>query len=290
MQKISDIFKSRPQTISFEIFPPKTDQGYQSLLTALAELAELRPDFISVTYGAGGSSRDKTLGLVCLIQERYSVPALHHFTCVIHARSEIKSILDQMKVLGVRNLLALRGDAPKDQPGWTPGPENFKYSSELVEFIRKNYRDAFAIGVAGFPEGHPLATSREFDAEILKKKIDAGGEFVITQLFFDNQLYFDYVKRLRAIGVTARVIPGVLPITNYEGAVNFCKGCGASVPKKIHDLFRPVAEDKEKMLAVGTKFAIEQCRELLAGGAPGVHLYTLNKAEPVKTIVCELLA
>jgi len=285
MKKITEIFKTKSRTFSFEIFPPKTEPGYASLLETLEELSALPFDFISVTYGAGGSSRDRTLEIVRLIQEKHRIPALHHFTCVLHTRRDIKRIIDEIKSHDIRNLLALRGDPPRDRPDWQPGPDNFKFSSELVKFIRDNYGDHFAIGVAGFPEGHPLAPSREFDAEILKKKIDTGGEFVMTQLFFDNRDYFDYVKRVRALGVKARITPGILPITNYEGLVNFCKGCGASVPKKVHDLFRPIADDKAKTLEAGTKFALAQCRELLAGGAPGLHFYSLNKTEPVRTII-----
>ncbi len=285
MEKITDILKSEPRTFSVEIFPPKTEKGMVSLEATLTELARLKPDFVSVTYGAGGSSRDTTLNVVRMVQEKYRLLAMHHFTCVIHSRSEIKSILDQLKAHDIRNILALRGDAPKENPGWMPGPENFKYASELVAFIRENYGDFFSVGVAGFPEGHPLAPDRTFDAEILRKKINAGGEFVMTQLFFDNEEYFAYVKRLRAIGVTARIIPGILPITNYESAVNFCKGCGASVPQKVHDIFKPIADDKEKTLEIGTRFAIGQCRDLLDNGAPGLHLYTLNKVEPVKSIL-----
>ncbi len=288
MQKITDIFKTTPCTFSFEIFPPKTDKGEESLSAALEELSRLSFDFISVTYGAGGSSRGTTYALVRMIQEKYKIPAVHHFTCVVHTKLDIKASLDAFKASGVRNILALRGDPPKDLPTWKPGPENFKYSSELVAFIRENYGDFFSVGVAGFPEGHLLAPDVDFDARILKKKIDAGGEFVMTQLFFDNQLYFNYVKRLRALGVNVRVIPGILPVTNYEGAVNFCKGCGATIPKKVHDIFQPIADDKDRMLEAGTRFALEQCRELLAGGAPGLHFYSLNKVEPVKTIVQQL--
>jgi methylenetetrahydrofolate reductase (NADPH) len=285
MKKLTDIFHNKERTFSFEIFPPKTDQGMVSLEQTLAELALLKPDFVSVTYGAGGGSRDKTLGLVRLVQEKHGLTALHHFTCVLHTRSQIKAILDQLKSFGIRNLLALRGDPPKDDPNWKPGPENFRYSSELVKFIHENYGDLFCIGVAGFPEGHVLAPDRQYDAQILKKKVDAGAEFVITQLFFDTNEYFDYVVRLRALGLKVRVIPGILPVVNYEGAVKFCQGCGASFPRRLHDIFGPVADDKDKTLAVGTRFAIDQCRELLAGGAPGVHLYTLNKVEPVRTII-----
>ena len=288
MKKLTDIFKSKERTFSFEIFPPKTDKGIEALDQTLRDLAQLPFDFVSVTYGAGGSSRDTTSSLVCAVQQQYDLPAMHHFTCVLHTKEQVRSILDHLKASNVRTLLALRGDPPKDNPDWTPGPENFKYSSELVAFIRGAYGDHFSIGVAGFPEGHPLAVDRAFDREVLKKKIDAGGDFVMTQLFFDNELYFNYVKRLRALGVTARIIPGVLPITNYEGAVNFCKGCGASVPQQIHDIFVPIADDKEKTLEAGTRFAIDQCRALLAGGAPGIHFYTLNKTEPVRTILGSL--
>jgi methylenetetrahydrofolate reductase (NADPH) len=289
MIKITDLFLTRKNTFSFEIFPPKTEKALISLRTTLDELALLHPDFISVTYGAGGASRDNTLDIVRFVQEKLGVVALHHFTCVVHTRHEIKGILDQLQDRNIRNILALRGDPPKDNPGWKPGPDNFQYASELVGFIRDNYGDFFSIGVAGFPEGHPLAPGREFDAAILKKKIAAGGEFVMTQLFFDNQDYFDYVKRLRALGVTVRVIPGILPVTNYEGVVNFCKGCGASVPERIHAIFRPIADDKDKTLEAGIRLAIEQCRELLDRGAPGIHLYTLNKVEPVRTILGALL-
>ncbi len=288
MKKLADIFKNKERTFSFEIFPPKTEKGMEALELALRDLSQLPFDFVSVTYGAGGSSRDTTSALVCAIQQRYHLPAMHHFTCVLHTKEQVRSILDHLKASDVRTLLALRGDPPKDKPDWKPGPENFKYSSELVAFIRNEYGDHFSIGVAGFPEGHPLAKDNAFDADILKKKIDAGGDFVMTQLFFDNALYFDYVKRLRALGVTARIIPGILPITNYEGAVNFCKGCGASVPQQIHDIFSPIADNKEKTLEAGTRFAIQQCRELLAGGAPGIHFYTLNKTEPVRTILKSL--
>ncbi|MBF0386245.1 MAG: methylenetetrahydrofolate reductase [Candidatus Omnitrophica bacterium] len=289
MKKLTEIFQDRPRTFSFEVFPPKTDKGREALEAALVELAGLPFDFMSVTYGAGGSSRDTTSSLVRAIQDKFSLPAVHHFTCVLHTRAQVKAILDDLKSSGVRNLLALRGDPPRDEPDWVPGPENFKYSSELVAFIRQHYGDHFAVGVAGFPEGHLLAPDKSFDAGILKKKIAAGGDFVMTQLFFDNALYFDYVKRLRALGVEARVIPGVLPITNYEGAVNFCKSCGASVPDAVHRIFAPLAGDKDQTLAAGTSYAIKQCRELLAGGAPGIHFYTLNKVEPVRTIIQELM-
>jgi methylenetetrahydrofolate reductase (NADPH) len=203
----------------------------------------------------------------------------------MHTEEEIKKILEDIKRLGVNNVLALRGDPPRDHPDWKPGPQNFQYSSELVEFMRKNFGDYFGIGVAGFPEGHILSPDRDQDAVFLKKKTDAGADFVITQLFFDNKDYFDYVARLRKLGVTCRVIPGILPITDYNGLVRFCATCGASIPQRVHDIFKPIACEPEKMLAAGIKFCVEQCKQLLTLGAPGIHFYTLNKIEPVSTIL-----
>ena len=288
MNKVTDIFKQNERTYSLELFPPKTEQGYQKLLETIGQLATLKPDFISVTYGAGGGSRDKTLDIVDLVQKQHHIAGVMHLTCVCNTKDEIKGIVDAIKSRGIANILALRGDPPKDNPGWQPTDENFRYSSELAGFIRSTYGDYFSVGVAGFPEGHLLCPDREKDAQYLKMKTDAGADFVITQLFFNNQDYFDYVKRLRKLGVHNRVIPGVIPITDYNGTVNFCKTCGASVPKKVHDLFAPLQNDKEATLQAGIKFAIDQCRELLDGGAPGLHFYTLNKISPVDIILKEV--
>ena len=285
MKKLTEIFKEKNKTFSFELFPPKTQEGYEKLLCTIGELAKLKPDFISCTYGAGGGSRDKTLEIIKNIQDRHKIIGVHHLTCVIHTKDEIQTILNQIRGAGVNNILALRGDPPRDNPGWQPGANNFKYSSELCAFVRKLHGNYFGIGVAGFPEGHPLAGSREQDARFLKEKTDAGADFVITQLFFENKDYFDYVKRLRALGVTARIVPGVLPITDYKSLTKFCAVCGANVPQKIHDIFLPIQNEPEKVLKAGIDFAIAQCRELLAGGAPGIHFYALNKTHPVDVIL-----
>jgi methylenetetrahydrofolate reductase (NADPH) len=288
MRKVTDIFREKQRTFSFEVFPPKTDKGMDSLRETLKRMERLPFDYASVTYGAGGSSRDRTFAIARELQEEHGLPALHHFTCVAHSKDEVGSILDSIKACGIFNVLALRGDPPKDDPAWKPGPEHFKYSSELVEFIKSRYDGTFAVGVAGFPEAHPLAPSRDFDADVLKRKIDAGGDFVVTQLFFDNRDYFAYVERARSRGVAVRIIPGILPITSYEGAVKFCAGCGASVPREVHDIFRPIAEDKDRTLEAGIAYAVRQCRELLDRGAPGIHFYALNKSEPVGAILREL--
>jgi len=283
--KLTDVFKNTPRTFSFELFPPKTPEGYEKLLHTIDELCKLKPDYISCTYGAGGGSRDRTLDIVKHIQNTKHVTSVHHLTCVGHTKEEMKGIIDAIKASGVHNILALRGDPPKDQPNWQPGPDNFKFSSELVSFIRKNYGDHFGIAVAGFPEGHVLCPDRAQDAQHLKQKIEAGADAIITQLFFNNQDYFDYVKRLRNLGIQTRIIPGVLPITDYQALLKFCTLCGATVTKEVHQIFEPVQADKDKTLQAGIDFAIKQCQELLAGGAPGIHFYCLNKIHPVDTIL-----
>jgi methylenetetrahydrofolate reductase (NADPH) len=280
---ISQISK-RP-TISFELFPPKTPEGYIKLLETIRQLCALKPDFFSCTYGAGGGSREKTLDIVEHIHNTCHVPAAAHLTCVLHSKDEIKAILDDMKHRSICSVLALRGDPPINNPDWTPGPDNFRYSSELVAFIRKHFGNYFDIAVAGFPEGHVLSPDKDFDARMLKGKIDAGADFVITQLFFNNQDYFNYVDRLKKLGVTKRIIPGILPITDYEALKRFCGLCGATIPDKVHDIFRPLTGNPERTLAAGIEFAITQCKELLAGGAPGLHFYTLNKVSPTDLIL-----
>lgn len=285
MNKLTEIFKLKERAYSFELFPPKTEQGHQKLLETIGQLSILKPDFISVTYGAGGGSREKTLDIVDHIQKEYKIFGVAHLTCVCHTKEEIKAIVNEIKSLGIHNILALRGDPPKDNPHWQPNEYNFKYSSELCAFIRKTHGDYFGIGVAGFPEGHVLCPDREQDARYLKTKIESGADYVITQLFFDNKDYFDYVKRLRRLGVTNRIIPGIIPVTDYNGIVNFCKVCGANIPKKVHDTFAPIQNDKEATLKKGIEFAVAQCRELLDGGAPGLHFYTLNKMSPTDEIL-----
>ena len=284
MSKIKDLFPHHQQTFSFEFFPPKTEEGYQNLLKTIAALAKLKPHFMTCTYGAGGGSRDKTFDIVEHIQKNHGIIGVAHLTCVLHTRDEMKIILENIKSRGIQNVLALRGDTPIDQPHWQPGPQNLKYSSELCEFIRKHFGDYFGIGVAGFPEGHILCRDRERDSQYLKLKIDSGADFVITQLFFNNPDYFDYVQRLKKIGVTNRVIPGILPITDYQKLLRFANLCGASVTEEIKSIFEPIQHDPQKTLEAGIQFTVRQCRELLDRGAPGLHFYCLNKLDPIQEI------
>ncbi|MFQ5846677.1 MAG: methylenetetrahydrofolate reductase [NAD(P)H] [Candidatus Methylomirabilales bacterium] len=285
MERIKDLFAHQKRTFSFELFPPKTDKGYENLLNTIAQLCELQPDYISCTYGAGGGNREKTFDIVQHIEAHHHVIGMAHLTCVLNTKYDIAAIVEDIKSRGIRNILALRGDPPQGQPDWQPTDDNFKYSSELAAFIRAKYAEYFGIAVAGFPEGHILCPDRDKDAEFLKLKIDAGADFVITQLFFDNKDYFEYVERLRRIGVHVRVIPGILPITDYAALQRFCLLCGATVTDEVKRIFAPLQDDRDATLKAGIEFAIRQCQQLLDGGAPGIHFYCLNKVHPTADIL-----
>ena len=282
--KVTDIFKKKDKTFSLEFFPPKTPKGTENLYRTAEELAKLGPDFISVTYGAGGSTRGATMDICVEMQMRFTLPVVHHFTCVGHSQAELRTILDQMKSSNIKNILALRGDPPQGDDKQAPPPDEFTYCYQLLDLIRDNYGDLFSISVAGFPEGHIHCPDKETDSKYLKIKLDHGGEFVITQLFFDNAVYSEYLDRLSAQGVNVRVIPGILPITNYDGLLKFCNTCGATISQEVHDIFKPLRNDDEATRKAGIEFAVRQCRDLLDRGAPGLHFFTLNKTEPTTEI------
>lgn len=285
MKKLTETFTEKKTTFSFELFPPRTEEGYQKLFGTIDSLASLNPDYISVTYGAGGGSREGTIRIVDYIQKKHNIIGVAHLTCIANTKDEIKAILDDIKGHGITNVLALRGDPPLDNPNWSPTEKHFKFSYELCGFIRKNYGDYFGIGVAGFPEGHILCPDKNLDTKYLKMKIDNGADYVVTQLFFNNEDYFDYVARLRKLGIKNRIVPGILPITDYTGTVKFCQKCGTTIPQNVHKIFSPIQNDKEKTLKAGIQFATKQCEELLAKGAPGIHFYPLNKFHPVDSIL-----
>jgi len=284
IKKISQILKEKERTYSFEFFPPKTEKGRQKLPEVARIFKQMGADWFSVTYGAGGSTREATMEIVDELQEKFDIPVMHHFTCVGHSQEELKKILEKMKKNNIRNILALRGDAPEGEEFWTPAPDGLEYCYQLIELI-KEHGDFFSIGVAGFPEGHIHCPDKDTDTKYLKIKIDKGGEFVITQLFFDNKDYFEYVERARKAGVRVKILPGVLTITNYKTLLKFCGTCGATIPQKIHDIFKPLEGDDEAVYKAGVDFAAEQCRELLKGGAPGLHFYSLNKVEPTREVL-----
>jgi len=284
IKKITDIFKAKDKTFSFEFFPPKTPKGVENLYKNVEELNKLGPDFASVTYGAGGSTRGTTMDICSEIQKRFSLTVMHHLTCVGHSKAELKAILEQMKSHDIKNILALRGDPPGGAEEWQPTTDGLEYCYQMNDLIRENYGNFFSIGVAGFPEGHINCPDKETDTRYMKIKLEHGGEFIITQLFFDNSIYSEYLQRLKNQGVNVRVLPGILPVTSYEGLLKFCKICGATVTQEVHDIFKPLKHDDEATRKAGIEFAVRQCRDLLERGAPGLHFFTLNKTEPTKEI------
>jgi methylenetetrahydrofolate reductase (NADPH) len=271
---------------SFEFFPPKTEEGERNLRAALEELSLMEPAFVSVTYGAGGSTREKTIEIVTDIKRRYGLEAMAHFTCVGATREELRVTLDRMRDAGIVNVLALRGDPPAGQEEWTATEGGLEYSRELIELIRHDYD--FAIGAACFPETHIHATSPEDDLRYLKAKVEAGARFLITQLFYDNAFYFDFVERARAIGVDVPIIPGVMPIINVAQIERITSLSGAHIPDGLRSELEARADDPDAAQAFGVAYATLQCAELLSRGAPGIHFYTLNKSPATRAILSAL--
>jgi len=278
--------ESADPVFSFEFFPPKTEEGERNLFTALGELRALDPAFVSVTYGAGGSTRDKTIDIVRRIKHDYGLEAMAHFTCVGATVEELRSTLDRMAEVGIDNVLALRGDPPQGAAEWTPTEGGLEYSHELVTLIREDY--PFAIGAACFPETHIHATSPEDDLRYLKAKVDAGAQFLITQLFFDNDRYFDFVARARAAGIEVPIVPGIWPITNVAQIERVTALSAATLPDGLTRELHARAAEPEAVLDFGVAYATLQCAELLAGGAPGVHFYTLNRSPATRAILSAL--
>jgi len=268
---------------SFEFFPPKTPEGEKNLYRALTELKPLDPAYVSVTYGAGGSTRDKTLEIVQRIKEEFDLEAMAHFTCVDQTVEEIQTTLARMREAGIDNVLALRGDPPQGQAEWTKTEGGLEYSHELVRLIRSDH--PFTVGAACFPETHIHATSPEDDLRFLKEKVDAGVDFLITQMFFDNALYFDFVERARAIGIDVPIIPGIWPITNVAQIQKVTEMCGATISGEMRAELDARRDEPEAALDFGVAYATLQCAELLHHGAPGIHFYTLNRSPATRAIL-----
>jgi methylenetetrahydrofolate reductase (NADPH) len=273
---------------SFEFFPPKTDEGMENLWKALSELREDQPTYVSVTYGAGGSTRDRTIDITKRIKSELGIEAMAHFTCVGATVDELRSTLDEMRDCGIENVLALRGDPPQGQDEWTATEGGLSYSTELAKLISDNYD--FSIGAACFPEVHIASPSLEQDLDVLKKKVEAGVAFVITQLFFDNELYFDFVDKARAAGIEIPIIPGIMPITGYQQIKRITTMCGATLPEQLERELSVRKDDPQAVTDLGVAYATLQCSELLARGAPGIHFYTLNRSPATRSILAALRA
>jgi len=284
--RIDEIIGQGNAAVSFEFFPPKTEAGFSSLYQTIEDLRPLHPTYVSVTYGAGGSTRQKTVELVQRIQKEIGIRSMAHLTCVGHTADEIGAILDELWNHGIRNVLALRGDPPAGQSQFVATEGGFAYADQLVKFVRD--RHPFCIGVAGYPEGHPQCLNRTRDLEHLKQKIDNGGNFVITQLFFDNGEFYRFRDAARAMGITAPIVAGIMPVLNVGQIKRFISMCGAKIPHPLLTRLESLEHDADAVYAAGVDYAIHQCQDLLAQGVQGLHFYTLNKSKATVQI-CKAL-
>jgi methylenetetrahydrofolate reductase (NADPH) len=263
--------------LSFELFPPKTPAGEAELFRHLEQLMPFRPSYVTCTYGAGGSTRDKTLDIVTQVRARYGVPVASHLTCVGSTVDELRTYLGEAAQRGVDHIVALRGDPPKGETNFQPVEGGLRYASELVKLVRSEFKK-FGIAVAGYPETHQEAVSPDADLENLRRKVEAGGEIVITQLFYRNDDFFRFRDRCDKLGIRAAIVPGILPVTNLAQIQRITSMCGAHLPTDLHAALAAKEDDADSQFEVGIAFAIRQVQELIDAGIPGVHFYVLNKS------------
>jgi len=277
--KLSDILNSASKPLySCEFFPPRTDQGEENLWNCLKELQAINPAYISVTYGAGGTTQDRTKGIVTRIKDETGLSPVAHLTCVGASKDELATLLADYRAAGIQNILALRGDAPEGLDRFEAAAGGFSYATDLIAFLRE--QGDFSIACATYPEGHPESKGGiADDIRYLKMKQDNGADCAITQYFFDNETFFRFRDQCLAAGITLPIIPGIMPVGNFEQVVRFSSMCGAVVPAWLHDKMTPIMQDLDAVKALGIELAAKQCRELLEAGAPGLHMYTLNKSE-----------
>ncbi len=283
---IPELFTRGAPVFSFEFFLPKAPEDIPAFLDGVRQLKTLGPSFITLTYGAGGSAREKTIETAGRLKREVGIETASHLTCIAHTKAEISGILDRLAALGIENIVALRGDAPKDRPVPPPEARDFAYAADLVSFIKR--RGGFRMAVAGYPETHPEASSAEDDLKRLSQKVLAGGDWVITQLFFDNRDYFAFVDRARRAGVTVPIVPGIMPVTGYSQLKRFTTMIGAKLPSEMVERLEAIQADPAAVIDFGIEYATRQCRELLEGGAPGVHFYTLNRTHSTSQILANL--
>ncbi|MBE9547483.1 MAG: methylenetetrahydrofolate reductase [NAD(P)H] [Proteobacteria bacterium] len=284
--KISDMLLKKKFVLSFEVFPPVKDGNIESLFSTIRELEELKPDFISVTYGAGGSTRDKSIEIASKVKNEFNKEVLAHLTCVQTTKDDILGILDEFKKKNIENILALRGDPPKGETEFVKTEGGFGYANELVEFIKSN--DGFSIGVAGYPEGHIEAPSLEADLINLKRKVDAGADFIITQLFFNNGDFYRFRDSTIKTGIRVPIIPGIFPILNYKQVYRIASLCGAKIPSRLEQKIYKLKEKPDEIEKYGIEYATIQAEDLIKNDVDGLHIYSMNKSYPAKQIVAEL--
>ena len=275
--RIADLLKQHGTTFSFEFFPPKSEEAVEALVSRARELARLRPSFVSVTYGAGGSTRDRTRELVVRLHREVGLNTAAHLTCVGHSQTELLDLLSHYREQGIRNIVALRGDAPQASP-FVAHEGGFRYACELVELIRGRFGDALGIAVAGYPEGHPETPSKLVDLDNLKRKVDAGADVVITQLFFDNRDFYDFRERCELAGITVPIIAGIMPVLSWKGIQRMAGMCGSRIPARLLARLQRAGDDEAAVTQIGVDWAVRQCRDLLEHQVRGIHFYTLNRS------------
>ncbi len=286
--RIGDLLERRRPCLSFEFFPPKTDAGVETLMTTVKALRILNPGFISVTYGAGGSSRARTLEVVKRIKAELEIEAMAHLTCVGTTRDELRGLLAELEAAGIENIMALRGDPPKGEETFRAVEGGLRYATDLIGFLTDEF--SFCVGAGAYPETHPEASSSDDDVRVAVAKVEAGADFLVTQFFFDNEAYFRYVERVRAVGVRVPIVPGIMPITSYDAIGRMTQMSGARIPQRLLAELEARIDEPEAVLELGVAFCAVQCRELLARGAPGLHFYTLNKSTATRAVVSALIA
>ncbi len=286
---ISELLATKHAVRSLEFFPPKDEAGVEALRQTATALKRIAPDFVSVTYGAGGTTRERTAQVSRLLREETGFTVMPHLTCVGHTRDELNQVADQLYAGGYRNIMTLRGDPPKGQTEFVPYKDGLRYGSDLVALLKARHPD-FCLGVGGYPEKHPEAPSLEADLDNLKRKVDAGAAFITTQLFFDNAVYHRFVEHCRARGITVPIVPGIMPVLSLKQIRRFTEMCGATLPEKLIKRLEAAGETPEIVETIGIDWALTQIRELLTRGAPGYHLYIMNRAKSALTLAAGLAA
>jgi methylenetetrahydrofolate reductase (NADPH) len=286
--RIDELLAQKRPLFSVEFFPPRSEEGLTMLIETVEALRPLEPDYVSVTYGAGGSTRDGTVEMVARMKEEFGLEPMAHLSCVGETRNGLRTLLDRFQEAGIENVMALRGDPPRGEKDFVAPEDGLSSATELIEFIGEHHD--FALGGACFPEVHPEAKNLETDLKYLKTKVDAGAKFLITQLFFDNRVYFDFVAAARERGIDVPIIPGVIPIATYGQVARICSLCDASIPEDLDSAMRELGGDEEAEALLGVAYAARQCEELLAGGAPGIHFIALNRAPGTRAVLAALRA
>jgi len=286
---LTELFAQQRPLRSIEFFPPKDEAGVEALRATAIALSRIKPDFVSVTYGAGGSTRERTAQVSDILRRECGFTVMPHLTCVGHTRAELSDVADRIHTGGFRNIMTLRGDPPKGETSFTPYKDGLRYASDLVALLKSRHPD-FCLGVGGYPEKHPEAPNAESDLANLKRKVDAGAGFITTQLFFDNAVYHRFVENCRAAGITVPIVPGIMPVLSLKQIQRFTLMCGATLPQKLITRLEAAAENPEIVESVGNDWALTQIRDLLAHGAPGYHLYIMNRAKSALALAAGLAA